>query len=479
MKCGTSIVRLRKPSSRAHASRALREFSELSTKVLKDFKKTLFTCRNIASFFIKAHFVPTMNMKTDDFEIGSEDDNPDVPNTVVAGSLEGDPRDDGNPETTQEEAHGTPLLHLFGVSKDSREMRRRRRSLTSTQPQSDDWIDVNTPSRPSEQLESQYLHRSARQRQIRLLVDSYAKVANSTRDPTELITSYYESLIETYEAERDSAESRYQEAKAAACEESERHCEEIHLANIAAESARDQVEREMERLKEKTSQEYEEMKSSRDTALKDLSEVKAQLAAIEMRESNSPPCQSCRSLDEEVLRLRFMNKDLKTDEEHLARELEIAQGSVAAYKNSFAITHKILNEQQAEIAEQKVKIAGQKSEVSRLNTKLAELQTLPESTSVIAGEEEDAHAESIEHTEAPEPCTSGQPLVMRIVVWVGGEDGTDTELALVKMNPDTQFKAILEDLRHHHPRMALKQKNTERYIFDSDTPAYVSNLSLF
>ena len=146
-------------------------------------------------------------------------------------------------------------------------------------------------------------------------------------------------------------------------------------------------------------------------------------------------------------------------------------------------THKIANmsynEQQAEIAEQKTEIVEHKAEIARLNAKLAELQEVPESSEESAGEKEDEIGELIEHTNTVEHSTSDSPLVMRIVVWVGGENGTDTELALAKMNPDTSFKAVLEDLRGHHPLKALKQKNTGRWIFETDTPAHVSNLLFF
>jgi hypothetical protein len=283
---------------------------------------------------------------------------------------------------------------------------------------------------------------------------------------------YYERLGQR---KRELVLSRYLEAGAATRTEDQRFEEKSWLANAAVESGKRQAEHELAEFRKKASQDYEEMRSPRDTALKDLSEAKAQLATSEKRESIPPsPCPTFSSHQDEILKLRSTNKHLEADVKYLERELEIAHGSVAGYKNSFAITHKILNEQQVEIAEQKAKIVEQKSEVCRLKARITELESVPESSSVNAEEKDDAIAKSLEHTEAPEPCTSGQPLVMRIVVRVGGVDGNDTELALVKMNPDTPFKAVLEDLRRQHPRKALKQKSTGGYIFESDTPAYVS-----
>lgn len=221
------------------------------------------------------------------------------------------------------------------------------------------------------------------------------------------------------------------------------------------------------------------MQAARDKALQDLSEAKAQLAAIDKRESDRPSCQDCRNLAEEIIKEALKVKDLEAEMEQLDRDLEIAQGLITGYKNSFAITDKIINKQHAEIAEQKAEIAEQKAEIARLNAKLAELQEVPESSPGDAREEEDLIEELIQPTDGIEHSTSDHPLVMRIVVWVGGEHGTDTELALVKMKPDTWFKAVLEDLRGHHPLKALKQKNTGRWIFETDTPAHVSNLLFF
>jgi hypothetical protein len=414
----------------------------------------------MVSFYVREDSISTMNMKTGDFESQSENDVSDTPGTVFIDVPEELRPDDGNPGTTQDESHDTPLFHLFGVSIDIRDMCRRR-SLTSTQPQSNDWIDVDTPSHCLEQSRSQHSDRSAQQRQRLYPMDLYAKASRS----------YHERLEQR---NRDAAPSKCLETGAATCTEDQRFEEKSWLVDVAAESAR------LAAFRKKALQDYEEMRSSRDSALKDLSETKAQLTAIEKRQSMPPaPCPTCSSHQDKILKLRSTIKDLETDVKYLDRELEIAQGSVAGYKNSFTITHKILNEQQAEIAEQKAKIAEQKSEICRLKARITELETVPKSLSVNAEEKEDALAKPIEHTEAPEPCTSGQPLVMRIVVWVGGVDGTDTELALVKMNPDTTFKAVLKDLRRQHPRKALKQKSTGGYIFESDTPAYVSISSFF
>ncbi|KAH0289865.1 hypothetical protein KCU62_g4033, partial [Aureobasidium sp. EXF-3399] len=197
-------------------------------------------------------------------------------------------------------------------------------------------------------------------------------------------------------------------------------------------------------------------------ARQDLSEVKEQLAAIETRRHDHSSCQECHSLEHKHDAAQSVIKELEAEREHLTRELEEAPGSVTGYKNSFAITDKILNEQQAEITEQKTKIVAQKVEITRLKIRYGEMLVPDFSPEDLVGQ-----------TGAVMHSKSGHPLVMRIDVWVGGGHGTDAELALVKMNPDTPFKAVLEGLRRHHPLKALKQKDTGRYIFESDTPAHL------
>lgn len=203
-------------------------------------------------------------------------------------------------------------------------------------------------------------------------------------------------------------------------------------------------------------------------------QARVQLAVIEMREHDHVSCQECRSLEHKNDAAVSQMKELEAEMEHLTHELEEAQGLVTGYKNSFAITDKLLNEQQAEIAHQKTKIVEQKVEFARLGIHIAELQGMPKPFSDNKEDEKKALEDLVEHTGSVVHSTLGHPLVMRIDVWVGGEHGTDVELALVKMNPDTPFKAVLEELHRHHPLKALKQKNTGRYIFESDTPAYVS-----
>jgi hypothetical protein len=292
----------------------------------------------MVSFYVREDSTSIMNMKTDDFESQSENVS-DTPETVFISVPEELRPDDGNPDTTQEESHGTPLFHLFGVSIDIRDMCRRL-SLTSTQPQSNDWIDVNTLSHRLEQSRSQHSDRSVQQHQRLSPMDLYAKASKS----------YYERL-EQHKRDATRTEDQRFEVKSG-------------LANAAAESSRRQAEHELAESRKKASQDYEEMRSSRDSALKDLSKAKAQLTAIGWWESMPPsPCPRCSPHQDEMLKLRSTNKDLEADVKYLDRELEIAQGSVAGYKNSFAITHKILNEQQAEIAEQKAKIVEQKSEI--------------------------------------------------------------------------------------------------------------------
>lgn len=132
--------------------------------------------------------------------------------------------------------------------------------------------------------------------------------------------SYYERLEQR---KRDHALSKYLEAGAATRTENQRFEEKSWLANAAAESARRQTELELTELRKKASQDYEEMRSSRDSALKDLSEAKAQLTAIEKRESMPPsPCPTCSSHRDKLLKLRCTNKELEADVKYLDRELE-------------------------------------------------------------------------------------------------------------------------------------------------------------
>jgi chromosome segregation ATPase len=129
----------------------------------------------------------------------------------------------------------------------------------------------------------------------------------------------------------------------------------------------------MAKFRKQAIQDYRKMQAARDKALQDLSEARAQLAAIDMRENDRPSCQDCRKLAEEIIQEALKVKDLEAEMEQLDRDLGIAQGSITGYKNSFAITDKIINEQHAEIAEQKAEISEQKAEIARLNAKLAEL----------------------------------------------------------------------------------------------------------
>lgn len=296
----------------------------------------------------------------------------------------------------------------------------------------------------------------------------FASTAERTEDPTERKIRHYEALIETFTAERDYATSRYQKAEAAAGTENERFEEKIWSANRAAESARAQADQKMALLKEQSLQVYEMMQSDRDQALQDLSEARAQLAAIETQGHDRASCQKCHALMNE---LHLTKEDPGTELDDVSRELEITMGLVDERANALIVAEETINKQGTQNTEQR-------AEIVRLNAKLAELQAVSEGLLDNAGDKEATIEELVEHTNAAKQFTSGHPLVMRIDVWVGGEQGTDTELALVKMNPDTPFKVVLEDLRHHHPLMALKQKDTGRYIFESDTPAHVSLMML-
>jgi len=332
----------------------------------------------------------------------------------------------------------------------------------------DDWIAVNTSSRTPAQSDSQQSHRTTLQRQLRTPARVSASAAERTEDPTERKIRHYEALIETLTAARDYATSRYQKAEAAACTENERFQEQMGFANRAAESARAKADQEMALLKEQSLQVYEMMQSDRDQALQDLSEARAQLAAIEMQGHDRASCQKCHALMDKLHRTRT---ELETELDDVSRELETTMGLVDSNENELIAAEETINKQGTQNTEQR-------AEIDRLNSKLAELHAVSERLPDNAGDKEATIEELIEHTDAAKQFTSGHPLVMRIDVWVGGEHGTDTELALVKMNPDTPFKVVLEDLRHHNPLMALKQKDTGRYIFESDTPAHVSHMML-
>lgn len=114
-----------------------------------------------------------------------------------------------------------------------------------------------------------------------------------------------------------------------------------------------------------------------------------------------------------------------------------------------------------------------------MNIRVTGLEKKLQAASGNTEEEEKALQKLTEPTRTVKQVICSHTLVMRIDVWVGGEDGTDVELALVKMNSDTPFKVILKELRQQHPLKALKQKSTGKHIFDSDTPAYVSILLFF
>jgi hypothetical protein len=315
----------------------------------------------------------------------------------------------------------------------------------------------------------QHPYEMEQQRQILSFTDSSTKAAESTEDPARRKAEYYERLIKTIAAERNSARSRCHQAEAIARVQSQRFEQELWFANGAAKSARNRADYEMAKLKEKIMQDYEEVKSSKDTALKELSEARAQLAAIEKRASDSPPCETCPHLADENSRLITMIKNLELHLDRCERDLAETQASITRCNNTIDVNDEQVKGLTAEIAEEQAEVTKQKAENYYLNGRVAAFETLLMLSREETRKKEEALAELIERS------ASCQPLVVRIVVWVGGEDGTDTETALVKMKPDSSFKAVLEDLRRYHPLKALKQKSTGKYIFDSDTPAYVSN----
>ena len=71
---------------------------------------------------------------------------------------------------------------------------------------------------------------------------------------------------------------------------------------------------------------------------------------------------------------------------------------------------------------------------------------------------------------------SKYPLVIRVAAFINDKR---PEVALIKMNPNTPFKSVLENLRHGHPRKVLKVEVTGRFVFESDTPDHVSHMILF
>ncbi|KAG9727299.1 hypothetical protein KCU73_g12667, partial [Aureobasidium melanogenum] len=159
-------------------------------------------------------------------------------------------------------------------------------------------------------------------------------------------------------------------------------------------------------------------------------------------------------MDKEATSIEDAAFDLARRAEDLAKAVEAGRDSAKHKCREVELAAAAEHEQvktATKLAVREKAIVEQQEEIARLNTRLAEL-------------EEVSQLSSTKHI-------SDRPLVMRIDVWVGGEDGTDVELALVKMNPDTPFKIVLETLRDQHPLKALKQKSTGRWIFDSDTPA--------
>ncbi|KAG9523002.1 hypothetical protein KCV07_g2635, partial [Aureobasidium melanogenum] len=160
------------------------------------------------------------------------------------------------------------------------------------------------------------------------------------------------------------------------------------------------------------------------------------------------------SMDKEATSIEVAAFDLARRAEDLAKAVEAGRDSAKHKCREVELAAAIEHEQvktATKLAVREKAIVEQQEEIARLNTRLAELEEVSQLSSV--------------------KNISDGPLVMRIDVWVGGGDGTDIELALVKMNPDTPFKIVLEILRDQHPLKALKQKSTGRYIFDSDTPA--------
>ncbi|KAG9646063.1 hypothetical protein KCU95_g5063, partial [Aureobasidium melanogenum] len=160
------------------------------------------------------------------------------------------------------------------------------------------------------------------------------------------------------------------------------------------------------------------------------------------------------SIDEEATSIGSAALDLARRAEDLAKAVEAGRASAKHKCREVGLAAAGGCEQvktATKLAVREKAIVEQKEEIARLNTRLAELEEVSQLSSV--------------------KNISDGPLVMRIDVWVGGDDGTDIELALVKMNPDTPFKVVLKTLRDQHPLKALKQKSTGRWIFDSDTPA--------
>ncbi|CAD0107674.1 unnamed protein product, partial [Aureobasidium uvarum] len=286
---------------------------------------------------------------------------------------------------------------------------------------------------------------------------------HSTQDDTITQFRCFEDYAKSAQAERDFAERKCEEIQFVAIAEKERLQKHLTLAKEDLES--------MRFLRDQDKADLESLRSFRDSISQDLAEAKAQLAAIEsQRIDPTSSCQTCRCVVDENLRVLFKNKDLEAQLEQSARDAEKAQESIAGGNNTFAVIDKVIAKQRTEIAEHKAEVDEYKAEIARLRTKIAELQ-VSEPSSDSVEEKERAHEGSIEHSETVEHCKCYCPLIMRITVWVGGASGKDTDLALVKMDPDTPFKAVLEDMRRHHPLKVLRQKSTGRYIFDSDTPS--------
>ncbi|KAI5240578.1 hypothetical protein E4T43_06012 [Aureobasidium subglaciale] len=179
-----------------------------------------------------------------------------------------------------------------------------------------------------------------------------------------------------------------------------------------------------------------EMEAENDSLVSQICKLESRLEAIIAREQNPIPCLGCPYFISENHKSRGREQSLQTK----------LQQSITELENSVVV------------------LPGW-SEASRITKPLKE-----EAKSRFEKDEQERRLASVKPMNALKHEDLIQPLIMRIAVWIGG---TETEGALVKMNPDTPYKVVLESLRLRHPHKVLKQRTTGRLIFDSDTPAYL------
>ncbi|KAI5210124.1 hypothetical protein E4T39_00444 [Aureobasidium subglaciale] len=193
-----------------------------------------------------------------------------------------------------------------------------------------------------------------------------------------------------------------------------------------------------------------EMEAEKGNLVAKACKLECRLEAMAACEKNPIPCSDCP---------HFISENHKSQEREKSLQTKLQQSSSELESFRRCTTELVRG------------IQNHKAYIARLNHQIAALKEEARSQSEKIDQE--GREDSIKLTDALKHEDPVQPLIMRIAVWVGGTEGTATEDALVKMSPDTPYKTVLESLRLHHPQKVLKQRSTGRFIFDSDTPAYL------